>query len=302
MSSGDQSGDQSSQTDEHIRNPIEWGIAQVKAAAHNINRASHGIGHHELSQREAHPEIRRIAVHELWDALRKGWKDVGAKRADIITLCVIYPVAGLVLARLASGSDLLPLVFPLASGFAIIGPITAVGLYEISRRIEAGLDVTWANVFGVVRAPAFGALVVLSLLLFGVFLLWLTAAYFIYQFTLGPEPPTSIGSFIGDVFTTGAGWTMIVIGVGVGFLFAVLALAIGVVSFPMLVDRDVGVAVAVSTSIRAVLANPVPMVVWGMVVTSGLVIGSIPALIGLIVILPLLGHATWHLYRKVVVY
>jgi len=287
---------------DHIRNPIEWGLDQLKAAAHGVDRAGHGIGRHELSEKDAHPKIQRIAVNDLWDALRRGWKDLGAKRADIITLCVIYPVAGLVLARMASGSDLLPLVFPLASGFALIGPITAVGLYEISRRLEAGLDVTWASVFGVIRAPAIGAIAVLSLLLFGLFLLWLAAAYVIYQFTLGPEPPGSLGAFATDVFTTGAGWAMIVIGIGVGFLFAVVALAIGVVSFPMLVDRDVGVSVALSTSVRAVIANPVPMVVWGMVVTGGLVLGSIPALIGLIIVLPLLGHATWHLYRKVVAY
>jgi uncharacterized membrane protein len=215
-------------------------------------------------------------------------------------LCIIYPVAGLLLAWLAFGYDMLPLLFPLASGFALIGPVAAVGLYEMSRRREQGVDITWADAFGVVRAPAFGAIVVLGLLLLAIFLLWLGAAYAIYLVTLGPEPPASIGAFVRDVFTTRAGWTLIVVGVGVGFLFALLVLTISVVSFPMLLDRDVGLSTAVATSVRAVVANPGPMAVWGLIVAGGLVIGSIPLLIGLIIVMPVLGHATWHLYRKVV--
>ena len=151
-----------------------------------------------------------------------------------------------------------------------------------------------------VRAPAFGAIFLLGLLLLAIFLLWLAVAQGIYVVTLGPEPPASIGSFVRDVFTTGAGWAMIIVGVGVGFLFAVLVLMISVVSFPLLLDRDVGLYTAVATSVRAVLANPVPMAAWGLIVAGGLVIGSIPVLLGLIIVMPVLGHATWHLYRKVV--
>ena len=102
------------------------------------------------------------------------------------------------------------------------------------------------------------------------------------------------------MFTTGAGWALIVVGIGVGFLFAVLVLTISVVSFPMLLDRDVGLFTAVATSVLAVVTNPVPMAVWGLIVAGGLVLGSLPALLGLIVVMPVLGHATWHLYRKVV--
>jgi uncharacterized membrane protein len=170
----------------------------------------------------------------------------------------------------------------------------------MSRRREQGLDISWVDAFGVVRSPAFGAILALGVLLLVIFLLWLAAAYVIYHVTLGPEPPASIGAFISDVFTTSAGWAMIVVGVGIGFLFALLVLTISVVSFPLLLDRDVGLWTAVATSVRAVRANPRPMALWGLIVACGLVLGAIPALLGLAVVIPVLGHATWHLYRKVV--
>jgi uncharacterized membrane protein len=285
---------------DHIRNPAEWAVDQLKTAEHALERAGHSL-HRPAETRDGPlPAVRRIELADLGDVLAKGLSDFGAYRTDVIFLCIIYPLAGLVLARLAFGYDMLPLLFPLASGFALIGPVAAVGLYEMSRRREQGVDINWADAFGVVRAPAFGAILVLGLVLLAIFLLWLAAAYAIYLATLGPEPPASLGAFARDVFTTGAGWTLIVVGVGVGFLFAVLVLMISVVSFPMLLDRDVGLYTAVATSVRAVLANPVPMAAWGLIVAGSLVIGSIPVLLGLIIVMPVLGHATWHLYRKVV--
>jgi uncharacterized membrane protein len=287
-------------TGDHIRNPIEWGVDQLKTAEQALERAGHSLRRPEATRDAPLPAVRQIELADLRDVLEKGFSDFGAYRTDVIFLCIIYPIAGVVLARLAFGYDMLPLLFPLASGFALIGPVAAVGLYEISRRREQGVDIAWADAFGVVRAPAFGAIVVLGLLLLAIFLLWLVAAYAIYLVTLGPEPPASIGSFVRDVFTTGAGWALIVVGVGVGFLFAVLVLTISVVSFPLLLDRDVGLYTAVATSVRAVLANPVPMAAWGLIVAGGLVIGSIPVLLGLIIVMPVLGHATWHLYRRLV--
>jgi uncharacterized membrane protein len=152
----------------------------------------------------------------------------------------------------------------------------------------------------VVRAPAFGAILVLGLILLAIFLLWLAAAYAIWLMTLGPQPPASIGAFAQQVLTTGPGWMLIVVGFGVGLLFALVVLAISVVSFPLLLERDVGLRTAVATSVRAVLTNPGPMAAWGLIVAGGLVLGSIPVLLGLIIVMPVLGHATWHLYRKVV--
>lgn len=282
-----------------IRNPMEWSVDQLSTAARSAatEASLHGHGH---ARGMPLPAIRRIGIADLREALARGAGDLGAKRSDIIFLCLIYPLAGLVLARAASGYGMLPLIFPLVSGFALIGPVAAVGLYEISRRREEGQEVSWKDVFGVVHAPGFDALVGLGFVLLAIFVLWMLSAYGIFQATLGPNPPVSVSSFVHDVFNTSAGWRMIVVGIGVGFLFAVVVLAISVVSFPLLLERDVGLAGAVKTSVRAVQANPGPMAVWGMIVAGLLVLGALPGLIGLIIVLPLLGHATWHLYRRVV--
>ena len=285
---------------DHIRNPIEWGWDQITLAALTVGSLGRSLGGSEESRNAPLPAVCRIKVADLRDVLVKGLDDFGAYRTDVIFLCLIYPLVGISLAWLTFGNQTLPLLFPLASGFALVGPVAAVGLYEISRRREQGIPITWADAFGAISSPAFGAILVLGLALLAIFLLWLLAGNLIYDVTLGPEPPVSIASFARDVFTTRAGWAMIVAGVGIGFLFALLVLAISVVSFPLLLDRDVGVRTAVLTSISAVAANPGPMAVWGLIVAGGLVIGSIPAFLGLIFVMPVLGHATWHLYRKTV--
>ena len=283
-----------------IRNPVEWTVDQLKSVAQAARLVGHSILGTKAGSDAALPAIRRISVADLRDVLAKGLDDFRTFRTDVIFVCVIYPVVGIILAAFAFRHDLLPLLFPLGSGFALVGPIAAVGLYEMSRRREQGLAASWMDGFGMVRSPSFGALVVLGLLMLTIFLLWLLTAQAIYVFTLGPEPPSSITTFARDVLTTGAGWALIIVGMSVGFVFALVVLAISVVSFPMLLDRDVGLGVAISTSVRVVVANPRPMAVWGMIVAGSLAIGSIPLLLGLIVVIPVLGHATWHLYRKLV--
>lgn len=283
-----------------IRNPIEWSVERLQRATRHAGSVGRSLRGAEAGARPQRPVVRRIRTADLRDALRKGFADFGACRTDVVFLCLVYPVVGLVLSRFAFHYDLLPLLFPVASGFALLGPVAAVGLYEMSRRREQGGKASWADAFGTIRSPSFGAIVALGLLLLAIFLLWLLAAQGLYALTLGPEPPASVGGFVRDVFTTAAGWAMIVAGMAVGFAFAVLVLSISVVSFPLLLDRDVGLGTAVSTSVRVVAANPGPLALWGLVVAGGLAIGSVPLFLGLMIVMPVLGHATWHLYRKTV--
>jgi uncharacterized membrane protein len=284
-----------------IRNPIEWTKDQLRLTALAVGTISHA-GHHEGEKEgaAAPPQVRHISVADLGEALIAGFEDFAAWRSDVIFICLLYPVAGLVLTRLAFGYDMVPLIFPLASGFALIGPVAGLGLYEMSRCREKGIRTGWPGPWGFVRSPSFGAIAALALLLFAIFAVWLLAAAGIYRVTLGPEPPASIAAFLRDVLTTTRGWVMIALGCGVGFLFAVIVLSISVVSFPLLLDRDVDTGTAIATSLRAVARNPGPMALWGLIVAGGLVVGSIPLLLGLIFVMPVLGHATWHLYRRTV--
>jgi uncharacterized membrane protein len=251
--------------------------------------------------RLGHPHIRKIGVADLKDALIKGLGDFRAMPTHSVFLIVIYPVVGLVLLRATFGYDMLPVVFPLIAGFALLGPLAATGLYELSRRREQGLSGSW-DALNAFRLSNIGAIAILGAALMSIFLAWLGAAMAIYEATFGGMAPASFDEFVRRVFTTPSGWRLIIVGCGAGFLFAVTAFTISVVSFPMLVDRDVGAPSAVLTSIRAVLANPVTMALWGLFVAIALLIGSLPFLLGLAVVLPVLGHATWHLYRKLVEY
>ena len=284
----------------HIRNPVEWSGAQLVGAAQALGSAYRSLHHIQDRIHTPAPRVRRITAADIGTALAKGYDDFAAYRSDVLFLCGIYAVAGLVLSRIALRMNLLPMLFPLAAGFALIGPFAAVGLYEMSRRREQGAHITWINAFDVLREPAIGAIAVLGLVLIALFGAWLGAAWGIYRVTLGPEAPASLTAFLHDTFTTPDGWLMILYGTGTGLFFAVLALALSIVSFPLLLDRDVGLDTAIAASFRAVKMNPLPMALWGLTVTAGLVIGTIPAFIGLIVVLPVLGHATWHLYRALV--
>jgi uncharacterized membrane protein len=246
------------------------------------------------------PVIRHISPSDLYQSLARGVDDFMAMPSHAIFLCVIYPLLGIFLVAMTVGHSMLPLAFPIAAGFALVGPLAAIGLYELSRRREAGLDGSSSHALDVLHSPSLGAIVALGVLLMAIFLIWLAVAEAIYIANFGYSAPASLRQFAGDVIHTSAGWTLVFVGTGIGFLFAVLVLSISAISFPLLLDRDVGAAVALLTSIRVVVANPLTMALWGFIVAALLVIGSIPFFLGLTVVMPILGHATWHLYRRAV--
>lgn len=249
--------------------------------------------------RDGEPTVRKISAADVWNALSKGVDDFRAMPTHVFFACIIYPVVGIILARLMFGYELLPLIYPMAAGFALLGPLVAIGLYELSRRRELGLDISPARAFDVLHRPGIGAIWRLGLLLAAIFVAWLYAANLIHTQIFGGEASTPT-QFWHQLTTTAKGTQLIIVGNIVGFLIAVVVLAISVVSFPMLVDRDVSAATAVRTSVRAAVENPGPVALWGLIVAIGLVLGALPFLFGLAIVLPILGHATWHLYRKLV--
>ena len=244
--------------------------------------------------------VRKLSLSDLSAALRLGWDDFQAMPSHAILLCVIYPVLGLVLFRLVLGYSVLPLLFPLAAGFTLIGPFAAIGLYELSRRRELGEEAAPRHAIYVLRAPSFGAMLELGIGLFVLFGAWIATADAIYISIFGNTPAASIPDFAKRILTTPEGWLLIIVGCGVGFLFAVMALCTSVVAFPLLLDRHSTAIDAVRTSLRVTMENPLLIAVWGLIVAALLVIGSLPFFVGLAVVLPVLGHATWHLYRRAV--
>ena len=280
------------------RNPVLWGVEQAEAAMHRVQAAWHEPVPAALAASGL--RINRIGAADLRAALAAGLADFRADPTHYVFLCILYPAIGLVLGRMASGLNVVPLVFPLVAGFALLGPFAAIGLYELSRRREAGEDIAWWQAFTVVRRPGFAETVKLGLALTALFLFWLVAAEALYLALFGWTVPVSAAAFLHSVLFTRAGWALILAGHVVGLGFAILALGVGVVSFPLMVDRGVPVERAVRCSIGAVRANPGPMALWGLIVAVALIVGSVPFLLGLAVVVPVLGHATWHLYRRVI--
>lgn len=246
------------------------------------------------------PGVRRISFSDLRVALRAGLDDFMENPTHLLFIGIIYPLVGVVLATWTSGANALPLLFPLASGFALIGPFAAIGLYEISRRREEGMAVSWRDAFAVRSSPALPSIAAVGILLFAVFIAWLLIAQGLYSQLIGPQPPATISAFLGEIFSTPQGWMLIVLGNLIGLIFAVVSLCTSIVAFPLLLDRDVGAYAAVQTSWRAAMTNPVEIAVWGLIVAVLLFIGSLPIFAGLAVVVPILGHATWHLYRRLI--
>lgn len=247
-----------------------------------------------------YPEVKRIRMADVFDALRLGFDDFWAKPSHYVFLCLIYPLAGLLITYWSTNANALPLLFPLMSGFALIGPIAALPLYEMSRRREEGLDTSWKRALDVSHSPALPSIVAVGAFLFAIFIAWLLVAQNLYVHYFGPMPPESFSMLMNQVSSTEEGRSLIFAGCGIGLLFAIVVLCSTIVTFPMLLDQDCGAAAAVATSLRVVMRNPVESLLWAAIVTALLIVGFATMFAGLAVVIPILGHATWHLYRKTV--
>jgi len=260
---------------------------------------------HTTQSATAQAEVRKIGLRDITEAIHFGIEDFAAKPTHLYFLGVIYPLVTLGAFLVVFNYDLIHLAFPVVSGSLLVGPFLTIAMCEISRKREHGEDISPSNAGNFLRNPAARDILILGGVLLGLFFFWVATAATIYDMTLGDPwrtvEPASMADVVGRLFSSPEGWTLIALGNGIGFLFAAAALCISVVSFPMLLDRHVSIGTAILTSIRAVRTNPVMLAVWGFLVVLTLLIGALPFLVGLAICVPVLGHATWHLYRRLVV-
>jgi uncharacterized membrane protein len=245
-------------------------------------------------------KLKGLRPTDCLAALAEGWNDAVEMPTYPAFLGLSYALAGVTLVSLSSFANALQLAFPLVSGFALVGPCVAVGLFEMSRRRELGLASSWRDCFAVLRSPALPSILALSVLLFAIFAAWIAAAQILYVHIYGPNPPTSALSFFSDVLTSGRGLLLILLGGAVGSGFAAAALSISIISFPLMLDRDVGLFPAIAASLRLSRECPAAVALWGLIVAAALFIGALTLFVGLAVVMPVLGHASWRLYRRAV--
>ena len=241
------------------------------------------------------PEIGRLTVHELWTSLKAGAADF--RRAPVFGLffAAFYVLMGFVLTILGAGTFVWTLA--LALGFPLVAPFAAVGLYDVSRRLEAGTALNWPEILGVVLRERQRQLPWMGALLLFLFLFWSFFAHMLFALFMGPSALTNI-SLGFEALQTPRGLTMLAVQGVVGAGVAFLTFALTVVSLPLLLDKELDFVTAMRVSLRAVRQNLFVMGLWALVIAGGLFLGMIPFFLGLFIVLPVLGHATWHIYRR----
>ena len=256
-----------------------------------------GPGDGALARKD--PVVRRISRQDIADSFAEGLRDFQAAPLFGLFFGGIYALGGLFMVLAAASWGLLYLVYPLAAGFALIGPFVATGLYEVSRLREQGQPVRWGGVLGVVFAQSRRELGWMAFVCVFVFIMWMYQIRLLVALFFGFRS-LAMGDFLSALVTTPEGLLFLLLGHLAGAVLSLVLFSLTVVSFPLLLDRDVDFITAMITSVRAVVTNPGPMVGWAAVVVVLLVFAALPAFLGLFVVLPILGHTTWHLYRRLV--
>ena len=245
------------------------------------------------------PVVRPITAADIAEALGEGLRDFQAVPLYGLAFGALYAAGGIAILLCLMAFGLVYLAYPLAAGFAMIGPFVAIGLYEVSRRRETGQAISLGAIWATVKAR--GEIGWMAFVTLFVFVIWMYQVRLLIALLLGLNASfSSLREFITVVLTTNEGLLFLAIGNAVGAALSLILFSLTVVSFPLLLDRDVDFVTAMVTSVRAVVTSPVPMIGWAAVIVVLLAVSAIPYFLGLVVTLPVLGHATWHLYRRIV--
>ena len=248
-----------------------------------------------MDQTVARVQPATLTIGDLRHALRAGLSDFRSAPQYGVFFSAVYVLGGFFLIWLGAGTVSWTIATSL--GFPLVAPFAAAGLYEVSRRIERGQPLDWAGVLGIVWAERTRQLPMLGAVIVIYFLFWTFLAHMIFALFMGLSTMTNV-SQSWDVFLTPNGLTMIAVELGVGAVLAFVLFSVTVVSLPLVLDREVDFVTAMATSVQVVQVNPVVMLIWAVVIAALSLIALVPWFLGLVLVLPVLGHATWHLYRR----
>lgn len=241
-----------------------------------------------------------LGTEDVFAALRAGWADFKAQPLFGLFFAGVYVLAGILIAQSLMARGGISWLLTAAAGFPLIAPFVAVGLYEVSRRREQGLPMSWPAILGAVRGRGDDQLILMGAFLFVLFGFWVVLARGVIAIFLADVDMAGLVADPMGFLSSGQGIAMLLVGSAFGGLMALLVFSITVFSLPMLVDRQVDVITAIVTSVGAVRANMATMLTWAALIAILLFAGMLPLFLGLLIILPVLGHATWHLYRRAI--